>query len=165
MGMSLFEIDATIRDTISQLYDMMDETGELPEEGYAVLDRLQADRKAKLENIALYYKELKAEADALEAEAKKLATRAKTASKRAEFFKNYIATSMLGNGDTELKTSRCAITFRKSEKVVTDETLARAYLVRKIEYAPDKKLIKELLKSGKKIRGARLEESQNIQIN
>lgn len=165
ISMTLFEIDQNIRAVLDQMCEI-DEDGVISDADFEALDELQEERKQKLENVALYIKELKVEADALDAEAKRLSARAKTISKRMEFFKNYVSTSMITNGDKELKTSRCAITFRKSEKVIVDESrIPKAYLVKKVELAPDKRLIKELLKGGKKIRGAHLEESQNIQIN
>lgn len=163
--MTLFEIDGKIRSMLDGLFEI-DEDGCISDADVEALEAMQEERKAKLENIALYYKELKVEAEALDAEAKKLAARAKAVSKRAEFFKNYISSSMISNGDRELKTNRCAITFRRSEKVIVDENIIpKAYLVKHIEFSPDKKMIKELLKGGKKIRGAHIEESQNIQIN
>lgn len=163
--MTLYEIDANIREFLDGLYSQMDEDGTISDEDYAALEMWQEERKQKLENVAVYYKELAVLQEALENEAKKLLARAKTVEKRAEWFKKYLATSMLANGDTELETSRCTLKFRRSEKVVVNEDqLPRKYFVEKVDYAPDKKLIKELLKKGEVINGAALEVTQNIQI-
>lgn len=162
--MTLFEIDGKIRATLDCMCEV-DADGLISDADFEVLDNLQTERKKKLEGVALYYKELEVEAEALDAEAKKLLARAKSVRNRAEWFKKYISDSMIGNGDTELKTSRCAITFRKSEKVIVDEgILPKMYLVKKVDYSADKKMIKEVLKSGKKVRGAYIEVNQNIQI-
>lgn len=163
--MTLYKIDTNIREFLDSLYSQLDEDGTISDEDYATLEMWQEERKAKLENIAVYYKELVALEEALENEAKKLLERAKTAERRAEWFKRYLATSMIANGDTELQTSRCTLSFRKSEKVVVNEDqLPRKYFVEKINYTPDKKTLKELLKKGETISGASLEVTQNIQI-
>lgn len=163
--MTLYEIDNNIRTFLDSLYQQVDGDGTVSDEDYATLEMWQEERKAKLENVAVYYKELEAEKDALKAEAEKLLARAKTAERRAEWFKKYLASSMIANGDKELQTSRCALSFRKSEKVIVNEDqLPRKYFIEKVDYAPDKKLIKELLKKGETINGAAIEVTQNIQI-
>lgn len=164
--MTLFEIDAEIRSFLDSLYEEADEDGVVKEVDFDRLEALNEARQEKLESVALYYKELKAEAEAISAEAKKLAQRAKAAENRAESFKQYLATSMQKNGEDNVTTSRVKITFRKSEKVVVDELkIPRKFMLEKVEWVPDKKEIKRLLKEGQDIDGARLEVNQNIQIN
>ena len=67
--MKLYEIDQAIMDCI----DM--ETGEIVNE--ELLNDLQMERDAKIENVALWIKELKAEAEALKAEKLAFAERQK----------------------------------------------------------------------------------------
>ena len=164
--MTLFEIDAEIRSFLDGLYSDADEDGVIQDVDFEKLEALNEARQEKLESVALYYKELKAEAEAISAEAKKLAQRAKAAENRAESFKQYLAASMQRNGEENITTPRVKITFRKSEKVIVDEMkIPREFMQEKVEWVPDKKEIKKLLKEGLKIEGAWIEENQNIQIN
>lgn len=164
--MTLFEIDAELRAFLDSLYDQSDEDGVVEDIDFDKLEGLQEERKHKLESVALYYKELQAEADAIDAEAKKMAERAKSAKARAESFKNYIALSMHKNGESEFSTSRCKLTFRKSKKVVIDnlEQIPNKYIITKTEHSADKKEIKKALDSGEQISGVHIEETDNIQI-
>ena len=74
-----------------------------------------------------------------------------------------LAVSMTETGQTKVDTTLFKVGFRKSEAVVVDETkLPKKYQV--ATYKPDKKTLKELLKSGKRIKGAVLEERSNLSI-
>ena len=58
------------------------------------------------------------------------------------------------------------IAWRKSEAVEIDneELLPKEYLKEKITYTPDKTAIKEAIKSGKEVQGAKLVKRNNLQI-
>ncbi len=165
--MTLFEIDARIRNILDSLYSQADEDGVVPDSEFEELEALNEERKTKLENTALYYKELRAEADAIALEAKKLTARAKAADTKAESLKKYLAMSMLKNGDADVVTSKVKVTFRASERVIIDDEgiLPKECLTEKITYTPDRAKIKEAIKSGSVITGAHIESVQNIQIN
>ena len=77
--------------------------------------------------------------------------------------KAVLAVSMTETGQTKVDTTLFKVGFRKSKAVVVDETkLPKKYQV--ATYKPDKKTLKELLKSGKHIKGAALEERSNLSI-
>ena len=153
--MTLYEIDKAILEAI----DM--DTGEIldPEK----LDALQMERTAKLENIALYIKNLLADADAIKAEKDALAARESAKRKKAENLKGYLAYSL---GGEKFDTAKCAVSFIKSEKVeVEDLTLIPAELLRvKNSYEPDKNAIKAAIKAGQEVNGCRLVEKFSAQI-
>lgn len=158
--MRLYEIDAEIQ----ALLDTVDpDTGELTEEAAAQIAALSMDRQQKLEYIALDYKNLQAEADAIKQESKALAERHKAAQKRADSKKAYL--SYLVQGDA-LDTPRVAISFRKSEPVKIDDEsqIPKRYIRTTISTVPDLIAIKEAIKSGQTVPGARIEERSNIQI-
>ena len=70
---------------------------------------------------------------------------------------------MAETGQTRVDTTLFKVGFRKSEAVVVDEDkLPKEYQI--VSYKPDKKTLKELLKSGKHIEGATLEERRNLNI-
>lgn len=164
--MTLFEINDSIRQYLDALYSAVDEDGTIPEGDYNALDTLIAERDTKIENIALYIKELEAEATAIKAEADKLAKRAKTAQAKADRLKNYLSCNLINNGERTFKTTRCALSFRSSEVVEIAENaeLDKKYLSVKVTETPDKKAIKEDLKKGKLIPGCELVHKDNIQI-
>lgn len=163
--MNLFDINRSIRDFIDNLYLSADEDGVIPEGDLKALEELTEARDTKIENIALYIKELDAEEEALKAEAEKLKVRAQTAQNKARRLREYLTLNLQNNEISKFETSRCKITFRKSEAVDVDENLIpKKYMNKKVTFSPDKKTIKELLKAGKAVKGATLITKDNIQI-
>ena len=111
--MTIYEIDNEIMNCI----DM--ETGEVIDT--EKLNELQMGRDAKIENVALWIKELKAEAEAIKNEKQALAERQRVAENKAESLKNWLAYAL--NGE-KFKTSKCSVSYRNSESVeVTEEGL------------------------------------------
>ena len=145
-----------------QLLNLTDsETGEI--EDWSAFEALQMARDEKIENIALYHKNLLAEAAALKAEEKSFSERRKRAENKADSLKNYLATSLNGN---KFNTTKVAISYRKSTSVEVDETKLPANWLREIPatHVVDKVEITKALKAGETIEGATLKESNNIQI-
>lgn len=152
---SLYQINQDILDCI----DM--ETGEIID--VEAFQSLQIAREDKIENIALYYKNLIADAEAYKAEKNAFAEREKRAANKAESLKRYLQTELQGK---PFKTVKADISYRKSTSVnIYDEAqLPKDYLVEKITTAPDKKAIGDKLKAGEEIAGAVLVFSQNVNI-
>ena len=72
--MNLYEIDARIMEAFEAAVD--EETGEIVnEEAYAALDALQEARDEKIENVLLWIKDLKSDAEQLKNEKRVLETR------------------------------------------------------------------------------------------
>lgn len=151
---SLWQIEEAIMDCV----DM--ETGEIID--IERLDQLQMDRDSKIENIALYIKNLLSDAEGIKAEKENLAQRQKVAENKANSLKKYLSGYLAGQ---KFSTARVAISFRKSESVnIKDSTaIPKEYLKYK-DPEPDKTAIKSVLKSGKAVPGAELVQNQNIQI-
>lgn len=164
MGFSLYQINAEIERAWGAAVDP--DTGEIiNEDALQELDGLTMQREEKLENLALFYKNISAEAEALKVEKMRLAARQTAAEKKAEGIKKYIAASMDSAGGEKIKTSKVAISWRKSESVSVDENafLPDDYMTFK-EPVPNLTAIKKALKAGEKIDGATLTSSSNIQI-
>ena len=140
--MTIYEIDNEIMNCI----DM--ETGEVIDTDK--LNELQMERDAKIENVALWIKELKAEAEAIKNEKQALAERQRVAENKAESLKNWLAYAL--NGE-KFKTAKCSVSYRNSESVeVTGEGLEA--LMREHEDLltykapePNKKAIKDAIKN------------------
>lgn len=154
--MTIYEIDSAIMDCIDA------ETGEVID--IDKLNALNIERDAKVENVALWIKELKAEAEAIKAEKLRLADRQKAAENKAESLKKWLAYAL---NNEKFKTARCSVSFRNTESVeVTDEgieNLMRSGNDDLLTYAkpePNKQAIKQAIKDGLNVAGVQL--VQNI---
>ena len=156
--MSLYEIDTRIKAIIDSIYEAADEDGVVEEIDFTELKQLQEDRKAKLENIALYIKNTEAEAAAIKAEEEKLTARRKRLENKAGRLREYVINSMKENKDEPLKTARCEVSIKDNEKTdITDlESIPEEFIKVKTERNPDKKAIKKAIKAGQKVPGAQI---------
>ena len=149
--MKLYEIDEAIMNCIDA------ETGEIIDTEQ--LDKLQMEREAKLENVACWIKDLKAEAEALKAEKQALAERQRVAENKAESLKKWLAYVLDGQ---KFSTSKCAVSFRKTEavEVTTDglNNLMKEHdeLLTYKAPEPNKTAIKQAIKDGLNVAGVQL---------
>ncbi|MDE7323069.1 MAG: siphovirus Gp157 family protein [Lachnospiraceae bacterium] len=157
--MNLYEIDHAILDCV----DM--ETGEIV--NVDALNTLEMERDAKIENIALWIKNLLSDAEQMKAERDALAEREKSAKNKAENLKKYLSGYLNGK---KFSTPKVAISFRNSTSVEVSDINkimslddADSYL-KYSEPTPDKTAIKNAIKSGVQIPGCSLVEKSNIQI-
>lgn len=121
------------------------------------------DYENKVEGYVKVIKSLEADIEARKNEKKRLDGLNKSDQSKIDNLKAALATSMAETGQDRVDTTLFKVGFRKSEAVVVDETkLPKKYQV--ATYKPDKKTLKELLKSGKHIKGAVLEERRNLSI-
>ena len=115
---ALYEIDQEILDCV----DM--ETGEILDT--EKLDALQMERERKLEGVALWIKDMRAEAAAVKEEADKLTARKKALDNKVEGLKNWL---LMALGGKKLKTARCNVYQTHSQKlVVPDEAELISFL-------------------------------------
>lgn len=157
--MNIYEID-------NAMFSLIDEeTGEIKD--YEAFEELQMQREEKIENTALWYKNLVAESKAIREEEKALAERRKSLENKAESLKNFINRTLDGN---KFSTSKVAISYRKSTAVEVDDEF--------IDYAmknnndlltfkrpePNKTVIKGMLQGGFDIPHAELVERNNMSI-
>lgn len=152
--MNLYEIDNAILDCVDA------ETGEVFD--IDKFEELHLTRDAKVENICLWIKNLKAEAEALKAEKDSFAQRQKVAENKMESLKRYISGYLEG---TPFESAKVKVSFRKSESLEISDiaNIPDEYLKFK---APDvdKVELKKAVKAGLCIDGVQLVENKNIQI-
>ena len=152
---SLYEIN-------EQLLNLTDsETGEITD--WSAFEALQLARDEKIENIALYHKNLLAEAAALKAEEKSFAERRKRAENKAESLKKYLDSALAGK---KFGTVKVDISYRKSTSVDVQDVdkLPEEYRKTVTTVSADKVSIAKALKDGEEVEGATLVENNNIQI-
>ena len=160
---ALYDIDAAILACVDQ------ETGEIfdPEQ----LDALQMERAQKLEGVALWVKDLKAEAEAVKAEADKLNARKKSIDNKVEGLKTWL---MYALGGEKLKTPRCNVYQTHSQKVVIDDEKAMIDMLMSSPFGEkflrikepeiDKNALKDSLKQGYEYEFAHLEDTEGLVI-
>jgi len=159
----LYEIDAAILAAVDK------ETGEIIDA--EALDALQMERERKLEGVALWIKDLKAEADAVKTEADRLTDRKKSLDKKIDSLKEWLLGAL--NGE-KLKTPRCNVYQTHSQRLaVENEAELISFLqtldnpeqfLRFKEPELKKDEIKKALKADFVIPGASLEETESVVI-
>ena len=157
--MTIYEIDKEIMNLTDP------ETGEITD--FDSLMALQMDRDRKIENLAIFYKNNMAEADAIKAEISSLEKRKKAAESRANSAKRYLEYILQSE---PFKTAKCEISFRKSSRVEILSTQAvkdwfsdnRPDLLK--TEIPGKKEIGDLIKSGAIIPSVAIVDSMNMGV-
>ena len=152
--MNLYEIDSAILDCVDA------ETGEIFD--MDKFEELSLTRDAKVENICLWIKNLKAEAEALKAEKDAFAARQKAAENKMESLKRYISGYLEG---TSFESAKVKVSFRKSEslEILEGAVIPDEYLKFK-EPEVNKTDLKKAIKGGLQLAGVSIVENQNIQI-
>ena len=159
--MTLYDIDNRLQELVDP------ETGEIAD--YEAFEALDMERNRKLENMACWIKNMKADVDGIAAEVKALQARKTAIAKRAERIAGYLREALAGQ---KFETPKCSITYRNSTAVVIgDSATVVEYLeshghtdcVTYAEPKIDKNELKKLLNDGE-VPGASLEKRQNMQI-
>ncbi len=126
-------------------------------------DRLEGERNEKLLNLAVWHKDLKAQAEAFNQEIKRLQGRFKALNNKADSIKGYIDYN-LQEGE-KLSDTRAVLSYRKSTQVVIDvlvEDLPPEFV--KFTRSTDKTAMKEAIQSKEGCHCAHIETKLNLQI-
>lgn len=152
---SLYQIDQAILACVDA------ESGEVTD--LDKLMELQMERGQKIENIALYIKNLRYEAEDIKAEAEALTQRLKAKQAKIDSLTAYLADTL--NGE-RYETARAAISFRRSERVQIEEwaLVPPEFTSTKTTVTTDKAKLKAAIKGGAKIDGCSIVTVLNPQI-
>ena len=151
--MNLYEINNAMQECINL------ETGEIDLE---LFEKLQLEKDEKIENVALWIKNLSSDVESMENEKKAFEERIKAAKNKVIALKTYLEMAL--NGD-KFQTAKCSITFRKSKSVnVLDVSKLDKDYLKYAEPTADKTAIKKAIESGVTVAGAILVENLNVQI-
>lgn len=166
---SLYEISTEVRNIYEELQSGIgvdEETGEiLPE----IQERLKFS-KDNLTNKAVDYgyviKSFEDEIDIYDREIKRLTERKKQMQNIQARLKDNIKNAMIEFGIEEIKGKTIKLSFKNSEVVEIEDAnvLDEKYKRTKIIIEPDKIAIKEALKNGEDVKGARIVNNKNLQI-
>lgn len=155
---NLYEIDEKILECMTNCIDP--DTGEIIDSEQ--LEALQMERQTKLENVALYIKNLKADAAMYKAEKQAFAERQAAAERKAESLTEWLKKALDGQ---KFKTEKAEVNFRKTQKVeVIDIWELNEDFVKYSDPTPDKAAIKRAIKSGEDVKGAKLIDDISISI-
>ena len=162
-NITLYSASAELRDLLEQV-DV--ETGELPEG----LEQVRELVAGKSRAVAAFILENEAQADMVEAHAKALLQRVKTARKRSEWLREYLRSHMAGCGVLSIKSDDGTFSVKlererdESVEVFDDKQLPRDYLRETVKVEPDKALIKKAMKDGFDVPGAKLVRKDRLTI-
>ena len=153
--MKLYEIEQAILECVDG------DTGEILDVDR--LNELAMDRRTKIDNIISWYKQLAAEATAIENEVKALQKRQSQKINKSESLKLWLSDILNGS---KFESSRHFVSWRRSDEVnIIDETkIPDEYKTEKTEVSINKIDIKKAFKEGIPIPGAALIVKNNIQI-
>lgn len=152
--MNLYEIDSAVLACVDV------ETGEIFDEDK--FEELSLERESKIENICLWIKNLKAEAEALKAEKDSFAQRQKVCENKMESLKKYISSYLDG---TKFESAKVKVSFRKSESLeISEGAIIPDEFLKFKEPDVNKTELKKAIKGGLSIEGVQIVENNNIQI-
>jgi hypothetical protein len=130
------------------------------------LDELGGQEADKVDAFGSFLRLESARAEALKAEAQRLASKARTAANRIAFLKAKYMDAMQRNGLRQVRGQVYALTVRSTDIVtITNEAiLPERFVVEKTTIMPDKMAIKDALKKGEDIPGAILDKSYSLRV-
>lgn len=129
------------------------------------LKTMEGTHAEKCVNVACLIKNTEAEAEAIKNEEKKLSERRKSAERKAEWLRAYLAGNM--QEGVPIKDARAVLTWRKSTSVEVGckpEELPEILRRTKTIVEADKTAIKTCLENGQEVAGCQLVQKFNLQI-
>jgi anti-sigma28 factor (negative regulator of flagellin synthesis) len=159
--MNLYEITQEAQ-YLAVLLETEELTAELEEALIINQDQLQS----KAVNYAKVIANFQAESDAIDQEIKRLKAMKESRDKKVEWLKESVKKAMLVSGIEKVESPLFKLSVRRSEAVEVDvvESLPSAFQNVKNVVTADKVAIKEAIKRGEFVMGARIIENFNLQI-
>jgi uncharacterized coiled-coil DUF342 family protein len=159
--MNLYEITREAQELASLL-----ETEELTPELEAALVINQDQLQNKAGNYAKVITNIQSDSDAIDAEIKRLKAMKETKDRALNRLKEALREAMLVSGLDKIESSLFKLSLRRSEAVEVDvvDALPSEFINIKNVVTADKVAIKEAIKRGENVTGARIIENFNIQI-
>lgn len=131
-----------------------------------VMKFLQEELESKSSNIIKYIRNISLEVEILSQEEDRLEKLRKQKEKKVNSLKKYLTDILLNLDKNKIETELGNLGLRKSVSVAIDnlDLIPKKYIQKKIELIPDKRMLSELLKQGKNIKGVHLEDKYSLQI-
>ena len=164
--MKLYEISGDYLSALAELDTLQEQGLVTPEIVADTLEGLAGEWSDKALNVAKYIATVEAEAAALKEVEQRKAAQRKVLEGKADGLRRYLLAECQRTGLTP-KDAEIAIKLSKSSAVVIDDEAALPDDYKReipARYEPDKTLIKQAIKDGFPVPGARIEERQNLTI-
>lgn len=156
--MKLYEITAYYRNALAIFDEQDDPENEIPPDAIPdMLAALEGEFSDKAIQVAAFMRKLEATAAAIKVEEDKMSKRRQALEKKVSTFRDYIKMNMESTGITKIPSPWFVLSVQKSQASVEidDEgALPDEFVV--IKKQPNKLAIKEILKAGLEVPGARL---------
>ena len=150
------------------LYDILEAEEALQniENADTYTEALEVQKEEKINNTVKYIQQLETWARGAKDEATRLTLNAKVLEYRAQKIRDWIAYSLKAHDVKRVETSLARISFRQSTQVVIDNeaSVPDEYKQEKTTISIDKVSIKEAIKNGLTVTGARIVTNDNLQI-
>ena len=163
--LTLYTIADQYLQDIQKLQDM-----DLDEQTFAdTLESLSGDLEVKATNVAMFVRNLEASAESIKAAEKQMAERRKAIESKAERIRNYLKDNMARTGITKIDCPYFALSLRNSPpavEVINADEIPAQYFDIPEPPAPvlNKNRLKDDLKNGVIVEGARLTQGSYLQI-
>ena len=165
---ALHDIEHEIGNLFSALEDL--EPEEVEERMPALLsyaDMLAAQEASKADGIAFAIRRENAGIQFLKDEEQRLRVRRQAKERALGRFREHLLQVMTIHGIKKIKGDKSTLSLREDKRVVIEcnpQELPNPYVEQRIDWVPDKRLIKDALAAGIEVPGARLEVSKSVQI-
>ncbi|MGL4538112.1 MAG: siphovirus Gp157 family protein [Cetobacterium sp.] len=163
--MKAYEIMNGMIDTLDIFLESDQNEGDRENYEY-VMDFLKEELQSKSSNIIKYIRNVSLEVEVLSQEEDRLEKLRKQKEKKVNSLKKYLADILLNLDKNKVETELGNLGLRKSVSVAIDnlDLIPKKYIQKKIELVPDKRMLSEILKQGKNIKGVHLEDRYSLQI-
>ena len=162
-NLNIYQIEQEYLNLANQLIESGGECS--PElELQLTINQDQLEQKAR--GYGFVVKQMESDISIIDAEIKRLGELKKSRLKTIDRLETTVSNAMQLYQIEKLETTTLKISFRKSESVEIDNEgdIPAQFLKEKITYTIDKVAIKEAIKKGEVVIGARLQQNKNIQI-
>lgn len=163
--MKAYEIMNGMIDTLDIFLES--EQNESDRENYDyIMEFLKEELQSKSSNIIKYIRNVSLEIEVLLQEEDRLEKLRKQKEKKVSSLKKYLTDILLNLDKNKIETELGNLGLRKSVSVAIDnlDLIPKRYIQKKVELVPDKRMLSELLKQGKNIKGVHLEDKYSLQI-
>ncbi|MGL4865755.1 MAG: siphovirus Gp157 family protein, partial [Cetobacterium sp.] len=152
--MKAYEIMNGMIDTLDIFLESEQSEGD--KENYEfVMEFLKEELQNKSSNIIKYIRNVSLEVEVLSQEEDRLEKLRKQKEKKVNSLKKYLTDILLNLDKNKVETELGNLGLRKSVSVAIDnlDLIPKKYIQKKIELVPDKRMLSEILKQGKNIKG------------
>ena len=159
---------AAIEEEISNVLAVAEElTEDQQEVALEYLEELGVQEMEKIDAVGYAVRKRKAEIGFLQEEERRIRDRRQSMEHRLADFKEYLSQIFQREGIQQIRGLKSTAYLRKSSSVeITDLSLLPSDFVEtRIDFIPRKALIKEQLKNGEEVPGARMAERHSLVIN